>query len=153
MIIAPTSSFYVLRASGEAAELIASVFSPGTMGDISDVIVLSREFTNDIEPMNEMDASLEVIKSGLGPDVVQSVSFNPLYIPMPIGELDDALDVEQKNDNVRFTAMDGNPFAVKIVELSTEADERLITATVSYQQFELPSYEIIMHKQTHGLLN
>jgi hypothetical protein len=152
MIVAPTPSFYVIRASGEAAEMIAAVFSPGAMGDITDVIVLSNEFTNDIEPMNEMDASLATIKEGLSPDLVENVQFNPLYIPMTLDELDDALVIEQKSDSVQFSAMNGNPFAVKIVEIST-ADEPLITGTVSYQQFDLPGYEQIMTNQKNLVLN
>jgi len=152
MIISNSPSFYVIRATGEAAELIASVFSPGSMGDITDVVVLSREFDNDIEPINELDKSLETIKEGLGSDIIENANFNPLFIPMSIDDLDDALEVEQKNDNVRFTAMDGNPFAVKIVEI-TSNEEPLISATVAYQQFDLPSYDVIMHNQTHSLLN
>lgn len=152
MITAPTQSFYVIRASGEAAELIASVFSPGAMGDITDVIVLSNNFSNDIEPMNEMDASLSTIKEGLSSDIVENVQFNPLYIPMSLDELDDALVIEQKSDSVQFSAMNGNPFAVKIVEISSQ-DEQLITASVSYQQFDLPGYEQIMHNQKNLVLN
>lgn len=146
MIQAPTPAFYVVRASGEAAELITAVFSPGSMGDITDVIVLSDEFSNDIEPINELDESLQTLKSGLSPDLIESCEFNPLYIPMSIDALDDALEVEQKSDSVRFSAMDGNPFAVKIVEFSTQF-EPLLTATVSYKQFDLPGYEHIMEKQ------
>ena len=152
MIIAPSNSFYTVRATGEAAELIASVFSPGSMGDITDVIVLSKEYTNDIEPMNELEESIETIKSGLGSELIENTAFNPLYLPRPIDELDDALEVEVKGDNVRFTAMNGNPFAVKTVEIST-TEEALLTATVCYQPFELPSYDVIMHNQTHSLLN
>ena len=150
-----SNSFYVIRAVGEAAELITSVFSPGSMGDITDVTVLSKEYDNDIEPINEMDATLETIKEGLGSTFVENVSFNPLFIPMHINELDDALDVEQKNDNVRFTAMEGNPFAVKTVDIKSGADgdEELIAGTVAYQQFELPAYSEIMDKQTNHKLN
>jgi hypothetical protein len=152
MIIAPTPSFYVIRATGEAAEMIAAVFSPGAMGDITDVIVLSQEFTNDIEPMNEMDASLATIKEGLSSDLIENVQFNPLYIPMSLDDLDDALVIEQKSDQVQFSAMNGNPFAVKIVEISND-EEPLITATVSYQQFDLPGYETIMSNQKNLVLN
>ena len=153
MIIAPTPSFYIIRAYGEAAELITSVFSPGTMGDITDVIVLSKEFSNDIEPMNELDASLVTLKEGMGSEMTEVISFNPLFIPQSMDALDDALEVEHKNDNVRFTAMDGNPFAVKIVELTALDDEPLITATVSYQQFDMPSYDTIMQSQVNSVLN
>lgn len=155
MITATVPSFYVIRAVGEAAELITSVFSPGTMGDITDVTVLSKEFDNDIEPINEMDTTLATIKEGLGSTLVENVTFNPLFIPMHIDELDDALDVETKHDNVRFTAMEGNPFAVKTVDIKTgvDGDEELIAGTVAYTQFELPSYTDIMDKQTNHLMN
>ena len=157
MITAPegSNSFYVIRAVGEAAELITSVFSPGSMGDIADVTVLSKEFNNDIEPINEMDQTLATIKEGLGSTLVENVSFNPLFVPMHIDDLDDALDVEQKHDNVRFTAMDGNPFAIKTVDIKTGADgdEELIAGTVSYQQFDLPAYTDIMEKQLNHRLN
>lgn len=146
MIQAPTPAFYVVRATGEAAELIASVFSPGSMGDITDVIVLSKEFTNDIEPINELDDSIQTLKAGLSADLIEDCQFNPLFIPMSLDDLDDALEVEQKSDRVSFSAMDGNPFAVKIVQLSTPL-QPLLTATVSYQQFDLPGYEQIMEKQ------
>lgn len=150
-----SNSFYLIRATGEAAELITSVFSAGSMGDITDVTVLSKEFDNDIEPINEMDATLATIKEGLGSVLVENVTFNPLFIPMHIDELDDALDVEQKTDNVRFTGMEGNPFAIKIVDITSGADgnQQLIAGTVAYQQFDLPSYNDIIDKQTNYRLN
>lgn len=151
MIQAPTPAFYIVRATGEAAELIASVFSPGSMSDITDVIVLSKEFTNDIEPINELDESLRTMKEGLSTDLIENCKFNPLFVPMSIDDLDEALEVEQRSDHVQFSAMDGNPFAVKIIEFSTPL-EPLLTATVSYQQFDLPGYAQIMDKQ-NTLLN
>lgn len=153
MIIAPTSSFYVIRASFEAAEMITSVFSPGSMSDITGVIVLSKDFTNDIEPINELDNSLTIIKDGMGFPILENVQFNPLYIPMSIDELDDALEVHQKDDNVQFTGMDGNPFAVKTIEISGTNNEPLIAASVNYHQFQLPAYEVIMEKQTKHLMH
>jgi hypothetical protein len=152
MITPLAPAYYVVQATGEAAEMITAVFSPGTMGDIVDVTVLSKEFTNDIEPINELDGALRIIKSGLQPNLLQTEEYNPLYVPMSIDALDDALDVETKGEMVRFTAMNENPFAVKIVEIATE-EMPLITATVSYQQFDLPSYDTIMSSQTTRLLN
>lgn len=152
MIESPTQSFYIITASGEAAELITATFSIGTMADIVDVIVLSKEFSNDIEPINEMDTTLETIKEGLGSVFVEHVKFNPLFIPMKMSDLDDALEVESKNDNISFMAMNGDPFAIKIVELAAN-EEPLITATVRYHQFDLPSYEDIMKNQSSLLLN
>lgn len=157
MITAPDSSksFYVIHAVGEAAELITSVFSAGCMGDIANVTVLSREYNNDIEPINEMDATIETIKSGLGSLLVENVTFNPLYIPMSIDALDEALDVEVKNDAVRFAAMEGNPFAIKTTNIKTGIDgqDELLAGTVAYQQFELPEYQHIMDKQLNSRLH
>lgn len=152
-MIQPTAqSFYVIQATGEAAELIASVFSAASMSDIENVTVVSKEYTNDIEPINELDATLETIKEGLGVDLVENVTFNPLYIPSSIDVLHDALDVELKNNHVGFNAMHGNPYAVKIVEINSN-ETPLIVGSVSYQPFDLPSYEVIMDKQLHTLLN
>lgn len=153
MIISPSESFYVIRASGDAAELIAAAFSPGTMADITDVIVLSKDFSNDIEPMNEIDETLKMIKDGLGVDLIESVMFNPLFVPRPIEELDDALEVEQKSEIVGFSAMNGNPYAVRTIELGMEDEPPMLSAIVSYHQFDLPSYEIIMKNQLTQRLN
>jgi hypothetical protein len=152
MIVAPTQSFYIIRATGEAAELITSVFSPGSMLDITDIVVLSNEFRNDIEPINELDASLEIIKSGLGSEVVHTEIFNPLYIPMSLDALDEVLENEGSADHMRFVGMGGNIFAVKSVTIES-GENKLIAGTVSYQPFDLPSYETIMQNQTTGLLN
>jgi hypothetical protein len=156
MIITTSPAFYVIKAGGEAAELIASVFSPGSMADIEDVNVISKEYTNDIEPLNELETSLNTIKLGLlGTEITENVSFNPLYIPMNIDELDDALEVDIKNDNVRFTAMDGNPYAIKSVDMfvGPNGDKELLAATVAYKQFQFPDYQSIMDRQQNSRLN
>jgi hypothetical protein len=141
----------MIHASGEAAELIAASVSAGVMSDIVEVVVVSRNFTNDIEPINEMDASMEVIKSGLGPDFTEACTFNPLYMPQSIDALDDVLEVETKTDNVRFVGMNENPFAIKVTEVTSHQDESIITAITRYQQFDLPSYEVIMEQQQRVL--
>lgn len=153
MITPPTDAFYVVRASGEAAQLITAAFSPAVMYDIVNVIMLSKDYDNDIEPINELDGSLDTIRSGLSVTTLENTEFNPLYIPSPISELDEALDVSLKSSSVQFTAMNGNPFAVKSVEIFTEMHEPLISATVSYHAFELPPYEVIVESQTTQLMN
>ena len=152
MITPTVPSFYVIQAVGEAAELIASVFSSGSMSDIEGVMVISKEYSNDIEPINELDATLETLKEGLGVDLVQNVTFNPLYIPMSMDDLQDSLESNDKSDFVRFTGMRENPYAVKIVEISAD-EQPVIVGSVSYKQFELPPYEDIIEKQLKTLLN
>lgn len=144
MIHSPSPSFYLLRANGEAAELIASVFSPGTTSDIVDVVVLSKEFNNDIEPILELDASIEALKGGLaGIDLDERIELNPLFLSSSKEALENALDHEPKTDGVRFTAMEGNPYVVKSTEIRSN-DQELITASVAYRQFDLPSYDSLI---------
>ena len=146
MIVPTAQSFYLLHAKGEAAELITSIFSVGSMSDITGVVVLSREFNNDIEPINELDASIETLKCGMSPTVSETVEFNPLYIPSKREALDEVLEGELKAESMIFTGMNGNPFAIKSIEIA-EHGESLITAIVRYQPFDLPGYEDIIGNQ------
>jgi hypothetical protein len=152
MIAAPTQSFYALQAEGEAAELITSIFSPGAMGDIVGVSVLSKEFSNDIEPTNELDESIKMLKEGLSGSLQEVVNFNPLYIPMPLEALDNSLDSQGKGEELQFVAMNGNPFALKTVDIMND-EQQLIYATVGYHKFDLPGYEDILKQQHSTLLN
>ncbi len=146
MIVPTAQSFYLLHANGEAAELITSIFSVGSMSDITRVVVLSREFNNDIEPINELDASIETLKAGMSPTVSETIEFNPLYIPSKREALDEVLEGELKASALHFTGMKGNPFAIKSIEIA-EHGEPLITAIVHYKQFELPACEDIISDQ------
>ena len=153
MITPAVPSYYVIRAQGEAAELVTSIFSPRIMGDIEDVLAISKDFNNDIEPIHHLDSSVSLLKEGLiGESLREDVKFNPLYIPVKDEELYDALETEMKSDMVKFTAMNGNPFAVKMIEIDSADNERLLTGIVSYQQFDLPGYETIIDS-TKTLLN
>jgi hypothetical protein len=153
MITPTVPSYYVIRAQGEAAELITSVFSPRIMSDIQDVLVISKDFDNDIEPINHLDETIQTLKDGLiADDIKEEVEFNPMYLPSQDDQLLDALETEGKSDAVKFTAMGGNPFAVKLIHLDDQNDERLVTGIVSYQQFDLPAYEVIVNS-SKNLLN
>ncbi len=152
MIVATTPSFYVLQAEGEAAELIASIFSPSVMSDIVGVSILSKDFSNDIEPINELDESIKLLKDGLGTDTVEDVLFNPLFIPMSNEALDETLDAQEKGEEIRFVGMNGNPFAIKSIDISRN-DNSLISAVVGYHKFNLPGYEDIIAGQTSFLVN
>lgn len=147
MITAPSNSFYMIQANGEAAELIISAFSEGVMADVVNVTVLSKEFTNDIEPIHELDFSIEALKESLGPnELTERIRFNPLFMPMSKDDLEQVFDSESKPDAIRFAGMDGNPYIVKRVEISSPLEE-LINGSVLYHSFELPAYEVIMKNQ------
>lgn len=152
MIVAPTDSFYMIQAEGEVAELITGLFSQSTMMDVEEVQVVSKEFSNDIEPTNVLDECIRSVKAELQGTLNEDVQFNPLFVPTSIENLDDALLVDQKSDIVLFSGMDGNPFILKSVSLTDENDNKLVQFTVSYVEFNLPGYEFIVEKQK-SLLN
>ena len=144
MITTASPAFYFLRINGEAAELLTSLISPKTMLDIKDAVIVSKEFTNEIEPINELDAAINTLKAGLATtDLQVSEEFNPLYYPCSEERIDEALDVELKSDRVSFNAMEGNPFHATRIELSSNG-ETTIQAGVVFQPFDLPGYESIM---------
>ncbi len=143
MITPEVPSFYVIRATGEAAELITSVFSPSTMADVLEVVVVSHEFSNDIEPLNEVAESLSLINEGLISTVKQTTEFNPLYVPSTAEQIDEAIDADVIGDVTKFIAMDGNPYAIASTKIETESGP-LLTAVVRYNEFEIPSYDSVI---------
>lgn len=144
MITTKSPAFYFLRTSGEAAELLTSLISPKTMMDITNAVIISKEFSNEIEPIHELDAAIETIKDGLVANEIEvTEQFNPLFYPCDDERLDDALEVEMKSDRVSFNAMHGNPYHAKQIELQSNG-ETTIEAGVVFQPFDLPGYESIM---------
>lgn len=150
MILAPTPSFYMLEATEEAARIIASTLSSDVQNDIKSVLIVSREFSNDIEPTNELRESTSTIRLALAEEPTETLTFNPLFVPSSQEALDEALDSEIKGDHFRFVGMNGNPFAVAILEL-TSRETPILTGTVSYQQFDLPGYEDLMKERSRPL--
>lgn len=150
MIVAPTEAFYVLRAVGEPAELIASTISESTMSDVEAVIVTSKNNRSEIQPLNELDEAVKTIQSGLGTVLQEVVQVNPLYFPNNENKIHEALDFDDtpKSDMAKFTAMNGNPFAVKIIGLTTEAGDDVLLGTVSYHPFDLPSYDVLLNSSS-----
>ena len=144
MITTTSPAFYFVRTNGEAAELLTSLISPKTMLDIEAAVIISKTFTNEIEPINELDEAIGTLKSGLATtDMQVTEEFNPLYYPCTDERLDEALEVELKSDRVSFNAMAGNPYHAKRVELIANG-ETTVEAGVVFQPFDLPGYESIM---------
>jgi hypothetical protein len=152
MINPEVPSFYVVQATGEVAELIASVFSPTTMSDVVEVVIVSREFSNDIEPINEMSAGIEVLTPAILSEIKKTTEFNPLYVPSTPDQIDESIDADVLNDMTKFTAMGGNPYAIAQTKIRTES-ETLLTATVRYNEYEIPSYDTVVKSCSTSLLN
>lgn len=151
MITTSAPAFYLIKTTGEAAELLSSLISPKTMLDIKTAIVVSTEFNNDIEPIHELDSAISTLREGLhSTELEQSEEFNPLYYPSSDERIDDVLEVELKSDRVSFNAMNGNPYHAKRIEIKA-GEETTLEAAVIFQQFDLPGYETIMEGRQRPL--
>lgn len=152
MIETSSPCFYIIQANDEAAEIITSGFSIRTTNDISSVTVRSKDFANDIEPINELDSALDMIKSSLAGPQEEHTRFNPLFFLLPDEVLDEALQLDPNTNEVHFFGLDGNPFGLKITDISIN-DELIISGMVTYRQFDLPTYEEIIKNQSIKRLN
>lgn len=152
MIETSSPCFYIIQAKDEAAELITSGFSLRTTNDISSVTVRSKDFDNDIETINELDSALEMIKEALTGEQEEITQFNPLFFLMPTEVFDEALQLDPNTQEVHFFGLDGNPFGLKVTNISVN-DELLVSGTASYKQFDLPPYEEILEKQASQRMN
>ena len=152
MITPPTDSFYVIRAEGDAAELIASTLSMGAMNDIRAVVLLSADFKSDIQATCAMDKAVNTVRSALlSPISLEKIKHNPLYIPSTPQDVDDLMEVT-KADRVKFVGMGGNPFIIKSVNLEMD-DKLLIEASTNCHPFDLPAYAEIVKLHTDIRLN
>lgn len=152
MITPPTDCFYVIQVKGEAAEFIASTLSPQVIADIQEAVLISENFSNDVQANVSMDATLAVVKQQLHELTTELTEHNPLYVPCSATELDDVLEGDMKTDSLRFTGMDGSPFTMRTVSVLTAA-EHVIEGSVSCRPFNLPSYSDIIKAQDNFKLN
>jgi hypothetical protein len=153
MITPPTECFYMVNMQGEAAELVTAKFSPGSMGDIMEAVLVSEDFNNDIQATIGLDMTIATMKKQLIESVViESSDFNPLYKPSTPEELDDALDGEDQSETFRFISMDGNPFMMKSTRL-LHGEQEILMGHVSCHPFDLPSYSDIIAGQKAIKLN
>lgn len=148
MIIANTPCFYLVRASGEAAESVTSRFSPATASDIETVVLLSTDFDSDIEATQSMDQVLEKVACGMPHFTILEAQekYNPLYTSNSMGDIDEMLNLDPRTDGYKFTGMDGNPFVFKQVKMF-DNEEPVIEAKVQYHSFDLPGYSDITAQQ------
>jgi hypothetical protein len=152
MIVAPTSCYFVIKAEGEAAAAVILEVSPTTGHDITTAILVSADFETDILAVNYMDKAMARIIAGSGPDIETTVRYNSLYIPGPMEAIDDLLNLDPRNDGIRFVGMSGNPFLLKTVEAKS-GDENVVTAKVEYRPFDIPGYNEMVESNAKMRLN
>lgn len=151
MITPSVPCFYLVNAVDEAAIAIAATVTAKSMSDISAMTVLSCPFDNDIAPITEVDAACEVLKSALEVEgFAKTETFNPLFYPSTDEVFDEVLDVEMKNNFVKFVGMEGNPFIAKSTTFSI-GSKQVLSSTVNYQQFDLPEYDVLTEKRKQPL--
>lgn len=149
MIADGIHSFFTTYATEEAAHAIASLLSPSTALDIIDVTLVSEDFESDIAALNQLDSVVKSITPLLGiPEIEEK--FNPLYFPSKIEAVDELLDINMKNDAMRFTGFDNNPFTIKQINVSADGANVLIGRAI-YHPFDLPSYADIVTAHEHCL--
>lgn len=147
MITPKTTAFYIVRAHEDAAELITSTISTGAMSDITDALILSIDFDNEITPINELDTALETLKCGLiGSNIELHEQYNPIYYPSTDEAFDDVVEGSPRAEQLRLTGIDGNPFIAKKLNLSSNGSSS-IEAAVSFREFEFPGYDDMLEKR------
>lgn len=151
MITPSVPCFYLVNAVDEAAVAIAATVTSKSMSDISAMTVLSSQFDNDIAPITEVDAACEVLKSAIATeDFSKSEVFNPLFYPSTDEAFDEALDVEMRNNFVKFIGMEGNPFVAKSTTFFI-GSKQVLSSSVNYQQFDLPEYDVLTERRNRPL--
>lgn len=149
-MITPQKTFFVIHTRGDVTDRIMSKLSPRTAADIEEVTLASKD-ADDITTQALMDDTVQKLCEGLGDISVETV-LNPLYIPSSREEIDEVMDAVEGSDNFKFTAMGGNPFIMKSIDV-THDEEQLIQATATCHEFQLPTYSEIIDAQKKARLN
>lgn len=146
MITPPTKSFFVIRIHGEAADVVSTKLSPSIASDVRESVLISDDYSEDIEAQNELDKAIQQFKQGLDADVTVTVEHNPLYFPSSKEQIESVLESHEDGDMFRFIGMDGNPFTLKTILISKN-DEPLLEGRVACHQFDLPTYSELFEAQ------
>jgi hypothetical protein len=153
MIIAPTPCYFVIKTEGEAASHIVSEVSPLAGNDIITAVLVSADFDSDIQAVHHMDAATAHITSQTpGEGLETQIEYNPIYLPGEMSAVDEMLNLDPRNDGIRFVGMSGNPYLLKTVVVKS-GDEQLVVAKVEYRPFDIPGYNELVEARTKMLLN
>ena len=145
-------SFFAIQIEGDLAADLAEQLAPTAGLDIEMVTMVSKELPSDIHAINEMCRAVDALKKKVQSTMEVVDTFNPLFLPKAVQELDEQIDIDGRSDAVRFLGMDGNPFVVRKIEVKVEG-ETVIDARVGVEQFDLPAYSDMMNEKQNLLLN
>lgn len=149
----PTDCYYMVHATGEAAEFVAGTLSASTTTDIKEAVLISIDFKSDIQAAVSLDETIELVKKQLdGLPLTEYEYNNPLFTPSSPEELDEVLDGDARSETITFVGLDGNPFTLKMRDVTTE-DRDLVRAKLSCKPFDLPPYNEIMLDHANIKLN
>lgn len=143
MITAPTPCYFTGVATDEAAQALMMEISPGAAADIAEVSLVSGDFDSDILALSNLDTTVQHVAGVLHHTVEVSEQFNPLYIPAPIEDIDNLLDLNIRSDGIHFAGFGGDPFTLKMIDVKHD-DKPLVMFTARYHPFELPLYTEIL---------
>ena len=150
MITAPTSCYYIVKITGEAAQQVISEISPSTGRDIETALLVSMDFENDVYACNQLAQSINHITSkNLGRSISTTEVNNPLYYPGSVESLDEMLNVDARGDSVGFIGMNNNPYILKTIDIHDD-EISLVSAKIEYRPFDLPGYNDLMQTRQYG---
>lgn len=152
MIIAPTPCYFIVLVTGESAQSLMMEISPGAAADIEELTLLSEDFDSDIKALHLLDGTIKKVRDTLPEEVAVTETFNPLYVPASMEDVDAVLDLSVRSDGVRFSGFDGDPFTLKLVDLERDS-EKVATFTARYHPFDLPLYTEIVEAHDNFQLN
>lgn len=150
MITAPTPCYFTGLATDEAAQALMFEISPGAAADITELTLLSEDFDSDIAALNLLDGTIKHVNEVVEGEVTEK--FNPLYIPSTMEDVDSLLDINIRNDGLRFTGFGGDPYALKMVDVKKD-EQKLVMFTARYHPFDLPLYTEIVEAHDRFNLN
>lgn len=144
MIVPPynTPSFYTAAFNKEAAAELLRIVSPGYANDVAQVLVTSLDLASDIEAVHECQSSITHIAGLIGCEM--KAAFNPIYLPTT-ADLSEKIEYDADGDVVKIDGF-GNPYTSATFSCASE-EAKLIEASVSYKQFEMPSIFELLRRQ------
>lgn len=152
MIVAPTPCYFTVSVTGESAQALMMDISPGAAADIQELTLLSEDFDSDIQALHLLDGTIDKVRAALPADASLTETFNPLYVPSALEDVDALLDISVRSDALRFNGFGGDPFTLKMVDLKVDS-EPVATFTARYHPFDLPLYTDIVEAHDNFQLN
>lgn len=146
-----SSCFFVVKATDEAAQLLASYLSQSTAADIIETTLVSVDFDVDISAVIKMDQVITGTVEALA-DIKVEQKLNPLFMSGRVEDLDELLELQKNGDAIRFIGFDGNPFVIKQTDVKVN-DETVITGIAQFHPFELPPYDDIVKSYERTPIN